>query len=205
MAAAVGVEARWQTPRREHLPARPKRRHRALFLDQEGRVELVGGIVHRHDEVERRRSRKPFRPAAILVQHHAHARLPRPLAPVRTAPLRSLDQAGRVQLRLGPGVAPAKPVPLLKMLVKMLDVPAAIFGPVLVEHPFDLVDRHPLGRGLAQALVQQPGGPFFLVALPVAPKLPLRHPQNLPRVHCRQLPPLPTAQNVPELLHSPVL
>src|SRR5437867_5884209 len=55
-------------------------------------------------------SERQFRPAAILVQHHAHAWLPRPLAPMRAPPLRSLDQACRMQLRLRPGVAPTKPV-----------------------------------------------------------------------------------------------
>jgi hypothetical protein len=47
-------------------------------------------------------------------------------------------------------------------------------APVLVEHPGDLVHRHPLGRSLAQTPIHQPVKAVFLVSLAIAPELPLR-------------------------------
>src|ERR1700682_2537004 len=120
MAAAIGIQARWQTLRPEHRQTPPKARCRSLFLHQKGRIDLAGGIVHRHDQVEFGSPRKPRKLAPILVQHHAHTRLARPLAAVGTAPLGTLHQAGRVQLRLHPRVTPPEAMPLPQVLVEML-------------------------------------------------------------------------------------
>ena len=148
---------------------------------------------------------QPGRARAVLVQHHARARLALALTPMRSAPLRTLDQAGRVQLRLHPRVAPPEAMPRLQVLVEMLHVPVQVVGPILIEHPLDLIDRHPLRRGLAQPLVVQPFQPILLVASPVPPELPFRHPQNLACFQCRQFLSLPSAQNIPKLLHPAVL
>jgi hypothetical protein len=205
VAAAIGVEARWQALSGKHLQARPKRRGGALLLDQERRIDLAGGVIHGHDQIERRLTLEPGLAAAVLVQHHACARLPRPLAPVRPAPLRPLGQARRMQLRLGPGVAPAEAMALHQVLVEVLHVPANILRAVEGKHPLDLVYRNPPYRGLAKPLVQEPVEPLLLVPGPVAPELPLRAAQQLACLHRRQLPPLPAAQYIAKLLHSPVL
>src|SRR6516225_3940638 len=93
-----------------------KGRDRASLLDRERRVDRIGGVVHRHNQIELRLSGKPGKPAAVLVQHHAFARFARPLATVRPATRGALHQPRRVQLRLGPGVAPAEPVLLSDVL-----------------------------------------------------------------------------------------
>jgi hypothetical protein len=170
MAAAISVEARRQALRREHFEQRLKRRDGAFLLDQKGWVNRVGGIVHRHDQIEHRLARKPGKPAAILVQHHALTRLARPLATVRAAPRGTFHQSGRVQLRLGPGVAPAEPVLLLNMLVEMLHVPAHVRA-VLSQHPSHPVDRHPPSRRFAEPVIDQSGKPFLLIPAPVASEL----------------------------------
>jgi hypothetical protein len=52
MARPVGVQRAWQTPRAEHLGERLEGAHGAFFVDQKGRVDLGGGIIHGHDQVE---------------------------------------------------------------------------------------------------------------------------------------------------------
>jgi hypothetical protein len=74
---------------------------------------------------------------------------------------------------------------LLQVLVKVLRRPTLVMAPVLVEHPGDLVHRHPLGRSLAQTPIHQPVKAVFLVTLAIAPELPLRAPQKLARLHRR--------------------
>src|SRR5215469_3655869 len=83
MAAAIGIEARRKPICREHLQQPTKRRNRAFFLDQERRVDRAGGIVHRHDQIKLRRPAEPRKPAAILMQHQAFARLAWPFATMR--------------------------------------------------------------------------------------------------------------------------
>src|SRR5207302_7394127 len=105
-------------------------------------------------------------------------------------------------LRLGPRVAPAKAVPPAKMLVEMVHVPAHVVRPVLLEHPVNLIHRNPLGRRFAKPLVDQPLKPFFFVALPIAPELPLRATQKLASLQRRQIPAFPSAQIRPETSSS---
>ena len=122
------------------------------------------------------------------MQHHALARLALALAPMRPTPLRPLHQPRRVQLRLHPGVAPLEIVVAHQVLVKMLHVPAPVTVPVQLQHQPQLPRRHPLRRRLAQPPVDQPLHPVLLVAVPIAPELPLRHPQQLARLQHRQSP-----------------
>src|SRR5215471_13212158 len=63
MAAAVGVEARWQAPGGEHFEKRTKRRNGPFLLDQKRRVNLAGGVIHRHHEIKVRSPFKPPKPA----------------------------------------------------------------------------------------------------------------------------------------------
>ncbi len=139
------------------------------------------------------------------MQHHAFAGLAFALAPVRAALLRPAHKSGRVQLRLRPGVAPAKTVVAHQMLVEVLDVPAVVARPVQVQHPPRLGLRRALWRGAAETAVGQSRKPALLVLVAIAAKLPLRNAKQFARFQQRQLPPLPAAQHVPELLHPTVL
>ncbi len=201
----IGVEARGQTRGGEHLKKRPERRNGAFLLDQKRRIDLAGGIIQRHDEIKLGRPFEPRKGATILMQHHAHAWLARPLAPVRPAPGGPLHKPRRLQLHLGPGVAPAEVVLPLQVLVEVLHVPTHVVGPVLAKHPDNLVDRHPLARRLAKTPIRKPGQPILRETLPVTPELPLRHPENLASFNCRKLLALPAVQHILELLHPAVL
>ena len=150
VAAAVGVEARRQALGGEHLEQGPKRRGGAFLLDQERRIDRAGRVVHGDDQIERRRARKPGRPRAVLVQHHALERLALALAPMRTAPPRPLHQTRGVELRLHPGVAPAEAMLAHQMLVKMLHVPAPVCPLIQLQHPLPLRRRNSLRRRLAE-------------------------------------------------------
>jgi hypothetical protein len=110
MAGAIAVEARRQPLGREHLQQSAKRHRRALFFDQKCRVDRAGRVIHGDDQVELRLARKPERARAVLMQHHAFARLALALSPMRAAPLGALDQArcaevSRCVERLGGGPA----------------------------------------------------------------------------------------------------
>ena len=130
MAAAIGIETARQPFAGEHISQRRKGRGGAFLLDQKRRIGRARRIIHGHDQVEFTLTFEPGEAAAVLVQHHAFARLALALASVRPAPLRSLHQPRRMQLRLHPGVAPAEVMVAHQMLVKMLHVPAPVTIPV---------------------------------------------------------------------------
>ena len=90
MAAAIGVEARWQAVRREHLKQRLECRGRPFLLHQQRRVDRARRVIHCDDQIQCRLPAKPRRPRTVLVQHHAFARLALALAPMRATPLRTL-------------------------------------------------------------------------------------------------------------------
>jgi len=205
MAAAIGVEAARQTLRAEDIQQSPEGRDCAFFLDEERRIDLARRIVQRHNQIEWRFVLEPRMAAAILVQHHAFARLARPFAAMHPTARRAFDQPRRLQLRLCPGVTPVKAVTLSKMLVKMLRVPAQILRAIQIQHPANPVRAHPLRRGLADPLVRKTGQPLFFVPDPKPPECPLRHPQNLRRFQSREPPGFPAAQNIPKLLHPAIL
>ena len=60
VAGAVGIEAAGQALGAEHLLERAEGGRGAFLLDQEGRVDLAGGVVHGDDEVERGLAGEPF-------------------------------------------------------------------------------------------------------------------------------------------------
>jgi hypothetical protein len=185
MSATVGIEARWQAAGCEHLEEGPQRRNRAFLLDQKCRVDLAGRVVHGDNEIERGRPFNPGKGARVLVQHHAQARLALTLAPVGAAPLGAIDEARRLQLPPGPGVAPLEPILPPQIFVEMLHVPTRVAGPVLAEHPDDLVDRHPSHRRLAEPTVGKPGKPVLLIAPPIPAELPFRASNKLACLHRR--------------------
>ena len=106
MAAPIGVEARGQAVRREHLKEALECRGGPFLIDQEGRVDGARRVVHGDDQIKRRLPIEPSRPRTVLVQHHAFAGLAFAFAPMGAAPFRSLHQARRMQLGLHPRVAP---------------------------------------------------------------------------------------------------
>ena len=139
------------------------------------------------------------------MQHHPFTWLARPLATMRPASRRPLHQPRRMQLRLGPGVAPPKPGLLANPLVEMLHIPSHVMRPVLTEHPSDLVHWHPPGRLLAKPAIHQSAKSILIVAPSVTPELSLRHPEYLSSLERRELLALPSAQYVAKLLHPAVL
>ena len=135
MAAAIGIQAQWQAMAAKHLQQGPERRGRAFFLYQQSRIDLTRRIIHRHHEIEPRCLRQPRVPRCILMQHHARQRTARPLAPVRTATRRLRQQIAALQKRLGPAVAPGKPMISHQVLVEMPRREAPVACPVQMPRP----------------------------------------------------------------------
>ena len=205
MAAAIRVQARRDAVLHQYLQARPQRRHCALLLDKERRVDLARRIVHRHDQIERRLSLQPFGAAAVLVQHHADARLPLTLlAMTALLPLHA-NQIGVLQPALHQAVAQRVAVPLHQMLVEVLHIPTLVVAPVQRQHPRDDVRWRRIARRLVQTPVPQGLEPSFLVEPLVAAKLPLRTPQKLGSLRLAQIASPPAVVNTRKLLHPPVL
>jgi len=136
---------------------------------------------------------------AILVQHHADHRSPRPLAPMRTATRRRADPAVRLQGDPEPVVTAPEPVLGNQRLVQVLDAEIPVAGVEQLQHRHHLIDRRPSRRYLAQPAVIEPVRPIGLEATAPAPKRPLRDPQDLRRFLLAQGPGLGPAVNLLEL------
>ncbi len=65
VAAAVGIQRAGQAVLGEHRLERPEGGRGALLLDQEGRVDLRGGVFQGDDQVERRPARQPRMTRAV--------------------------------------------------------------------------------------------------------------------------------------------
>src|SRR5271155_4860265 len=111
------------------------------------------------------------------MQHHPRQRTPLALAPVRPLARRLRHDTSPLEMKLGPGVAPAKAVVLHQMLVEVLDREALVALAIEPLHLLGPVDRNPLARRLAEPPIDKPGLAFLLVAARPAPKRPLAHPQ----------------------------
>jgi hypothetical protein len=172
----------------DHLGQPAEARGRPLLLDQDGRVDLARRIIERDDEVERRPAGEPGVRRAILEQHHARQRPAWPFLAVRRALRRALDQAGLLQDTLRPGVAQLEGVLGDQSLVEMLGREIPVARAVLLQDPFDPIDRHTPPRGTAAAPVEQALGARRLVAIAQAPEVPLAHPQRLRRLDAAQRP-----------------
>src|SRR5437763_16466665 len=96
-------------------------------------------------------------PRAILVQHHALARLPLPLAPMRPTTLRPLHQAGPMQLRPRPAAATVEVVIAAPVPMAVQSAPAAIHRALKLQHPAELSLDNALGRGPAHAALGEAG------------------------------------------------
>jgi hypothetical protein len=84
VAAPIGVERAEQPVPLDHFEQAAKARGCALLLDQKGRADRAGRIVHRHDEVDLAlQSRQPEMARTVLVQHQAWQRPTRSLLAMR--------------------------------------------------------------------------------------------------------------------------
>ena len=187
------------------MPARPERRARAFFLYQQSRIDLTRRIIHRYHEIEPRCLRQPRVPRCILMQHHARQRTARPLASVRTATRRLRQQIAALQKRLGPAVAPGKPMLSHQVLVEMPRREA----PVAVRYRCSTSSHRSTGTRLptaANPAVQQPGLALLLVTTaPTAERPAPPCPAILPPpVGSVQTPPS-GARHIHELRHTNTL
>jgi hypothetical protein len=142
VAAAISVERPEQAVPGDRLGEPEEARHRAFLLDQERRTYRRGGIVEGDDEVEI--APQPGDPAmgrAVLEQQHARQRPALPLLAVGTAAPRFRHQPGRLQRRLGHGVAELVTVPLHQLLVEVLHREVAVALPIKRVHPLELARR----------------------------------------------------------------
>ena len=194
VAAAVGVERAEQAMLADHLAQRLEGRGGSLLFDEEHRVDLARGVVHRDDQVHRGQSLDPHMPRSVLMQHHAAHRPTRPLLAVRRALRRRLHQPGTVQAKLRHRVAQRVVVPLVQLLVEMHDREVGILVAIKPEHPLDLLLRRPPRRGRT-ALVDEPSLAASLVALPPPLERANAHPQQLRRRLLGHLSRVPAVQN----------
>jgi hypothetical protein len=199
--ATVGVERAEQAPSPDRLGEAAQARERPFFLDQEGRIDLGRGVVHGHDQVERRLPGQPGVARAVLKQQHARQRPARPLPAVRRALPCPPHQARVLQHPLGPGVAEREAVLRHELLVKVLHREVEVARAELLQHPLDAVDRHPPARDPAAPPVDQPLRPFGLVAIAQAAEVPLAHPQHLRRFQAAQRPAPPSADRLDDPRH----
>ena len=134
----------------------------------------------------RRLPDQPFVRRAVLEQQHARQRPPHPLLAMRRALRRHAHQAAALQHRLRPSVAQIEAVLGLQGLVEVLHREVEVAGPVLLDHPFDPIRRHPAPGSPAAPTVDQPFRSFRLVALAQPAEMPLADPQKLRRLQAAQ-------------------
>src|SRR6185312_8390064 len=113
------------------------------------------------------------------MQHHARQWTAWPLAPVRTTPRRLRQQVAALQERLGPTVAPCKPMLTHQVLVEMPRREALVARSIQRLDLITAVHRDPLARRLADPAVRQTRLAFLLVAAAPAAERPLSHAQQL--------------------------
>ena len=123
------------------------------------------------------------------------------LLAVRRALRRPLDQARVLQDALGPAVAQLELVLGPQPLVEVLDGEVEIARPVLLQQPFDPIDRHPPARHPAAPPIDQAFRPLRLVAIPEPPKVPLAHPQHLGCLATAQRPTPPPTDRLDDPSH----
>ena len=201
VAAAVGVERTEQSALADHLAERPEARHGALLGDEEGRVDLAGGVVQGDDQVPLPTG-CPLMARAVLMQHHAGQCPARPLAPVGAAPGRRAPAAMSLQGQPNPVVAALDAVRGDQLLVKMLGVEVPVAGVEQRQNPRHLVHAGAARRDPAQTAVVQPLRPLRLVAVAPAPEGPFRNTQNLRRLALAQHTPMGATVNLLELHQS---
>jgi hypothetical protein len=205
MTSAIGIKAQRQAMPAEHLRQRPERRVRAFFLNQERRINLACGIVHRHHQIERRNHGQPRVPRGVLVQHHSGQWTTRPPAAVRPATLRLRQQIPALQENPRPAVAPGEPVVAYQMFVEMPRGEALIARPIQTRDLLAPVHRNPFARHLADPAVQQAGLTFVLATPAPAAEGSLADTQQLGGLQLVQLRHVPAAKYAHELPHTNTL
>ncbi len=197
----VGVERAEQPPDLDHLAQGPEAAHGPLFVDEEGRVDLAGCVIHGDDQVPPLPG-NPLVGRAVLVQHHGGQGAARPLAPVRASPrCRTFAPVG-LERQADPVVAPREAVLIEQLLVEVLGREVPVARVEQLQNLHHRVHRHPVPRDLAQPAVIQTLRAFRLKATPPAPERSLAHPQDRRRLRLAQSPPLRALQNLLEL-HLP--
>jgi hypothetical protein len=127
---------------RNHLAHPAQARRRAFLIHQERRIQLAGGILHRHHQVLLAGvSGQPGVRRGVLMQHHAHHRTPWPLLAMRRPRLRRRHQTRPMQMQFGHCVAQHVVVPLAQLLVEMLHREPAVELAIQTQHPLDLPHR----------------------------------------------------------------
>src|SRR5262245_28769977 len=154
----IGVEGHRQAAGGEHAAQGGQDACGALAaLGELGGEDLLGGIVDDGDEREPLlgSQRQPLMPAAVEVEQFAETGAG--LAPATVAAPRALlrHQPGALQRRLDEGVAEADAVRMSRLAQEVPDVEAVIVRAVQMQHPLDLGQGGPLGRGRLPAPIQQ--------------------------------------------------
>ncbi len=202
VAATVGVELHEQAVPLDHLEQPAEAAHRAFFVDQERRIELAGGVVHRDDQVERRLVGEPGVLRAVLMQQHATHWPARTLATMGAPSGCRRHHTGLLQVNPGRGVAELVVVALLQLLVEMLDREALIVLLIQRAHTLELVLGRPFGRRLASPAIDQSCRALLLVAFPPAAQGSLADPERCRRLGVAQATLLPTFHQLLET-HDP--
>ncbi len=120
--APVGLQRTEQPLGRNARLQPPEATHRPFFLDEEGRIELAGRIIHRHNQIPLTTGHT-FMRGAVLMEHHPGQRFARPFLAMRPTPGRPDHLPSRLQGPLRPRVGPRPTMLLLPTVVKMLDRP----------------------------------------------------------------------------------
>ena len=203
--AAIGIEAHRQPMGRKHFSQRPKGRGRALFLDQKRRVNLARRVIQRRNQIQRRMSRKPSVPRAVLVQHHPRQRTPLPPAPMRSLARSLPHDALPLQMQLQPRAAPAKAVIPDQMLVEVLDREALVTLAIKPLHFLRPIRRNSTSGRLTKPSIGMPGLAFLLVSARPPPKRPRRYPKKLRRLLLIELRRFPSVQEIQKHRHARTL
>ena len=114
---------------------------------------LIGGVVHRHNQVPVP-SRHPQVRRTILMQHHARQRAALPVLSVFAFGRCPLHHAGCLQLVFHPGIAARTAIPPVPGM-EMPGVPALVAATVGLHQPHHLIHRCSPVRHLFQSLVDQ--------------------------------------------------
>jgi hypothetical protein len=98
MAAPVGIKCAEQAVFGDRLGQPQEARHRPFLVHQDRRIDLPGGVVERHDEIQVAPERPdPTVGRAVLEQQHSRQRSPHPLLAMSAAPLGFRHQPSRLQ------------------------------------------------------------------------------------------------------------
>lgn len=130
----------------------------ALLVDEEGRVDLAGGVAEGDDEIPQRAGH-PLAARAVLVRHHPGQGLSGSSSSVSSATLGLRDQTRLLQGIPGPRIAAGDAVAGLELFGEVLGRVVGVVGLEPAQRPTHLVDGGPPGRRAAQALVRETLGP----------------------------------------------